>query len=240
MARLDSKVAIITGGATGVGRGITRAFASEGATVVIASRNRDSMERAAAEMRPLGAVETYQADVTDEAQVAALFDHVVQRFGRVDIAVNNAGIEAGAPLHELPLETWERVIAVNLTGVFLCCREAMRVMMPRGGGRIINIGSTAAQMPRPDASAYAASKFGVVGLTHSAAIEGRAHGIAVCCLHPGNVDIETRGPGRIHPEPMMEVSAVADAAVAMAAMPPHVNLYQAIILPLGMPYLGRG
>ena len=228
MARLDSKVAIITGGATGVGRGITRAFASEGATVVIASRNRDSMERAAAEMRPLGAVETYQADVTDEEQVAALFDHVVQRFGRVDIAVNNAGIEAGAPLHKLPLETWERVIAVNLTGVFLCCREAMRVMMPREGGRIINIGSTAAQMPRPDAAAYAA------------AIEGRAHGIAVCCLHPGNVDIETRGPGRIHPEPMMEVAAVADAAVAMAAMPPHVNLYQAIILPLGMPYLGRG
>ena len=102
MARLDSKVAIITGGATGVGRGITRAFASEGATVVIASRNRDSMDRAAAEMRPLGAVETYQADVTDEAQVAALFDHVIQRFGRVDVAVNNAGIEAGAPLHELP------------------------------------------------------------------------------------------------------------------------------------------
>ena len=95
-------------------------------------------------------------------------------------------------------------------------------------------------MPRPNASAYAASKFGVVGLTHAAAIEGREHGIAVCCLHPGNVDIETRGPGRIHSEPMMEVASVADAAVAMAAMPPNVNLYQAIILPLGMPYLGRG
>ena len=240
MGKLDSKVAVITGGATGVGRGISRAFASEGATVVIASRNRKSLERAAAEIRPYGTVAVRPTDVTDEGQVAALFDDASRRFGRVDVAVNNAGIEEGGPLHELPLETWQRVVAVNLTGVFLCCREAMRVMMPRGGGRIINIGSTAAQMPRPNAAAYAASKFGVVGLTHAAAIEGREHGVAVCCLHPGNVDIETRGPGRIHPEPMMEVAAVADAAVAMAAMPPDVNLYEAIILPLGMPYLGRG
>ena len=241
MGKLDGKITIITGGATGIGRGISQAFASEGATVIIASRRTEVLERAAVEFRSHGGtVEICPTDVTDEDQVTRLFDQTVEEFGRVDVTINNAGIEEGGPLHKLPLEIWQRVLAVNLTGVFLCCREAMRVMMPRGTGRIINIGSTAAQMPRPNASAYAASKFGVMGLTHSAAIEGRDHGVAVSCLHPGNVDIETRGPDRIHPEPMMGVDDVAMTAVTMAALSPNANLYEAIILPVGMPYLGRG
>ena len=241
MGKLDGKVAIITGGATGVGQGIARAFAIEGATVVIASRNKENLERTAEELRSTGAtVEVVPTDVTDEAQVVRLFDHTVREFGRVDVAVSNAGIEASGPLEELTLETWQSVVAVNLTGVFLCCREAMKIMKAQGGGRIINIGSTAAQIPRPNTAPYAATKAGVVGLTHVAALEGRHHGVAVSCLHPGNVAIESRGPDRMHTEPMMGVDDIGMVAVTMAALPPDVNLYEAIVLPLGMPYLGRG
>ena len=241
MGKLDGKVAIITGGATGVGKGIARAFALEGASVVIASRNKENLERTAEELRSNGAtVDVVPTDVSDEAQVIRLFDHTVREFGRVDVAVSNAGIEASGPLEELTLETWQRVVAVNLTGVFLCCREAMKIMKSQGGGRIINIGSTAAQIPRPNTASYAATKAAVVGLTHVAALEGRDHGVAVSCLHPGNVAIESLGPDRMHTEPMMRVDDVGMVAVAMAALPPDVNLYEAIVLPLGMPYLGRG
>ncbi len=241
MGKLDGKVAIITGGGTGVGKGIARAFAIEGAMVIIASRNKENLERTAEELRSNGAtVEVVPTDVTDEAQVVRLFDHTVREFGRVDVAVSNAGIEVAGPLEELTLETWQSVVAVNLTGVFLCCREAMKIMKSQGGGRIINIGSTAAQIPRPNTASYAATKAAVVGLTHVAALEGRDHGIAVSCLHPGNVAIENRGPERMHTEPMMRVDDVGMVAVTMAALPPDVNLYHAIVLPLGMPYLGRG
>ena len=241
MGELDDKVAIVTGGATGVGKGIARAFVNAGATVVIASRNKEALERTAEELRSGGGtVEVMPTDVTDEAQVISLFQGTLSRFGRVDVAVNNAGVEASAPLDEMTLESFQSVVAVNLTGVFLCCREAMKIMKPQGGGKIINIGSTAAYVPRPNTASYAATKSGVLGLTHVAALEGREHGIAVSCLNPGNVAVEKRAHDRFHTEPMMSVDAVGAAALAMASLPNDVNFYNATVLPLGMPYLGRG
>ena len=162
--KLEGKVTIVTGAATGVGKGIARAFVNEGATVVMASRNRENLDSTAEELRALGgAVEVIPTDVTNEVQVVNLFQETFAKLGRLDIAVNNSGVEAAAPLDEMTLESWQSVVSVNLTGVFLCCREAMKIMKAEGGGKIINIGSTAAYVPRPRTASYAASKHGVLG-----------------------------------------------------------------------------
>ncbi len=243
MGSLEGKVVLITGAGTGIGKGIAQAFAAEGARLVLASRKPENLERAASELRLKGGiVAVAPADVTDEAQVLALFQKTLAEFGRLDILVNNAGVFDGGPLEELTLETWRRVIDVNLTGPFLCTREAMKIMKKQGGGRIINIGSISAQMPRMNSAPYTASKFGLAGLTKAAALEGRAHGIAACCIYPGNVLTERRGASGAPQdrEPMMAPADLARAVLAMAALPPHVNLYEAIILPVAQDYLGRG
>ena len=175
MGQLDGKIAIITGAGTGIGKGIARAFAREGASLVLASRNRANLEGTANELRPQGAtVLVVPTDVTDEAQVIALFERTMQEFGRVDIMVNNSGVFDGGPLDELSLETWQRVVDVNLTGVFLGTREAMKIMKRQRGGRIINVGSISAQIPRMNTAPYSTTKHGVVGLTKATALEGRA------------------------------------------------------------------
>ena len=244
MGQLDGKIAIITGAGTGIGKGIARGFAREGASLVLASRNRQNLEATADELRPLGAkVLVVPTDVTDEAQVVALFQRTMEEFGRVDTVVNNSGVFDGGLIVDLSLETWQKVMDVNLTGVFLGTREAMRIMKSQGGGRIINIGSISAQMPRVGSVAYATTKHALVGLTHSAALEGREFGITACALHPGNVLTERRDAASASPnnqEPMMTADELAMAAVTMAALPPHVNLYEAIILPTEQLYLGRG
>ncbi len=243
MGLLDNKVSIITGAGTGIGRGIARAFAREGAHVVLASRNRANLESAAEELRPFGTtILVVPTDVTSESQVAALFDKTMETFGRVDILVNNSGVFDGGPLEEISLETWKRVLDVNLTGPFLCSREAMKIMKRQGGGRIINIGSISAQMPRMNATPYATTKHGLVGLTKATALEGRAHGVIACVLHPGNVLTEWRAAGGdpMHQEPMMTADELAMTAVTMAALPPHVNMLEAIVLPVKQLYLGRG
>ena len=179
MDRLDEKVAVVTGGGTGIGKGIARAFATEGADLVIASRNRARLDATADELRDLGAdVLVVTADVADESQVVALFEQVVERFGRLDILVNNSGIFERAAIVDMSYEAWRSVVDVNLSGAFLCTREAMRIMKPQGGGRIINIGSISAQMPRFDSAPYTATKHGLVGLTKSTALEGREFGIS--------------------------------------------------------------
>ncbi len=242
-ALLDGKTAIITGAGTGIGKGIARAYAREGASLVAASRNEANLAAAARELAPTGArVLAMPTDVTDEAQVAALFERTMSEFGRVDILVNNSGAFDGGPLEELSLETWQKVVDVNLTGVFLCTREAMKVMKPQGGGRIINIGSISAQMPRMNSAPYAATKHGLVGLTKSTALEGRDHGIVASILHPGNVLTEMRAAvdRPIDREPMMSTDDIAMAALTMAALPPNVNMLESIVLPVEQKYLGRG
>jgi NAD(P)-dependent dehydrogenase (short-subunit alcohol dehydrogenase family) len=189
-----------------------------------------------------------QTDVTDEAQVNSLFERAIKLFERVDILVNNAGAIDGAPLDEISVETWDKVIATNLRGPFLCTRSAMRIMKTQGNGRILNIGSISAQRPRVNAAPYATSKFGLWGLTLVTALEGREHGISACCLHPGNVRVESSAeevasisgiPG-YSSEPMMRAEDIAEVATLMASLPPQMNLLEAIVLPVKQAYLGRG
>jgi NAD(P)-dependent dehydrogenase (short-subunit alcohol dehydrogenase family) len=243
MGKLTGKVALVTGGNRGIGRGIALALAAEGAALTITARGADDLERVATELRAAGAdVLAVPADVTDEGQVRDLFRRVLERFGRLDVLVNNAGAFDGGPLDELSVEAWDKVIAINLRAPFLCTREAMRVMKKQGGGRIINIGSISAQRVRPHSAPYSTSKHGLWGLTQVAALEGRDFGISCGCLHPGNVLIERRrDTGRKEDqEPMMVVEEIAQAAVHMATLPPHVNMLEAIVLPVGQLYIGRG
>ena len=243
MGQPDNKVTIITGAGTGIGKGIARAFAGEGAILVLASRNAQNLADTAAETRALGAQTlVVPTDVTDEAQVAALFAQTMGEYGRVDILINNAGAFDGGPLEELSLATWMHVLNVNLTGPFLCSRAAMKIMKEQGGGRIINIGSISAQMPRMNSVPYSTTKHGLVGLTKAAALEGRDFGVVVSCLHPGNVLTERRAgaASTADQEPMMSVDELAMTVLTMAALPLHVNLLEAIVLPTTQKYLGRG
>jgi len=249
LGKLESKVAIVTGGGSGIGKAIARALAAEGGKIVIAARNAENLRRAAEEIEAAGAtVLPVPTDVTDEAQVSRLFERTLDRFHRVDILVNNAGATDGGPLTEMSAEMWDNVIATNLRGPFLCTRSAMRIMKTQGGGRILNIGSISAQRPRPNSGPYSASKFGLWGLTIVTALEGREHGISACCLHPGNVRVGVSdeevgaicGIPDYASEPMMKVEEIADVAAAMVSLPPHMNMLEAIVLPVKQAYLGRG
>ena len=243
MGKLDGKIALVTGGNRGIGKGIARGLVAEGASVVITARDRELLEQTAKELSANGgSVVPHPADVTNEAQVEALFAAVTSRFGRLDVLVNNAGAFDGGPIENLSLEAWEKVMAVNLRGPFLCTRAAFRIMKKQGGGRIINIGSISAQRVRLNSAPYSTTKHGLWGLTQVTALEGRDHGIVCGCLHPGNTLVERRGESakREDAEPMMTVDELAQTAVLMASLPPHVNLLEAIVLPVGQLYVGRG
>lgn len=239
MGQLEGKIALITGASTGIGQGIARLFAQEGAHLVLAARTRSRLEAAAAELHSIGQrVLTVPTDVSKEAQVVALFEQTMATFGRLDILVNNAGIYAAAPLEEMSLETWQQVIDINLTGAFLCTREAMKIMKPQGGGRIINIGSIAAQMPRPHAAPYSCAKLALVALTKTTALEGRDFNVVASCLHPGNT--ATPQMEFTPNEPMIAVEDIARTVLHMASLPLNANMLEAIVLPVAQAYLGRG
>ena len=247
MGQLDGKVAIVTGGGSGIGKGIAKAFVEEGCSVVIAARNSDRLNVTAKELKNgSGNVIPIPTDVTDENKLVSLFKKTMHRFGRLDILVNNSGAFDGGPIEDLTMEQWQRVIQVNITGPFLGAREAFKIMKKQGGGRIINIGSIAAQKPRHSSSPYTTSKHAVWGLTQSLALEGRDHGIAVSALHPGNVWVERRADGKSAtgrdegPEPLISTADMGRTALLMATLPPDANMLEAIVLPLGQEYLGRG
>jgi NAD(P)-dependent dehydrogenase (short-subunit alcohol dehydrogenase family) len=239
MRRLEGKIALITGANRGVGRGIAEAFAAEGAALTLMARDADLLnETAEALKRSGGSVLAVPADVTDEKQVQEVFRQAMDRFGRLDVLVNNAGTFAGyGPIDEVSVESWDQIIAVNLRGPFLCTREAFRIMKRQRGGRIINIGSIASQRVRPNSAAYSTTKHGLWGLTQVTALEGRNHGISCGVLNPGNVMVEKRAGD---PEPMMSPKEIAMAAVAMAELPPHVNMLETTVLHIEQPFLGRG
>lgn len=240
MGGLDGKVVLITGGGRGIGKGIARGMAKEGASVAISGRSKDTLDATAKELAGSGAqVLAVPADVTDEGDVEKLFKAVVDRFGRLDVLVNNAGAFDGGPLDELSLDAWNRVIATNLTGPFLCTRAAFRIMKPQGGGRIINVASISSQRVRPRSGPYSASKHGVWGLTQVTALEGRDFNIAASCLNPGNTRVE-RHSATTSTEPNMSVDELAQAAVWMALLPPHVTMLEATVLPIKQPFIGRG
>ena len=240
MGQLDGKTAIVTGGGTGIGKAIAEALAAEGATCVLAARNAERLEEAAKSIPNAVAM---ACDVTDDEQVDALFDQTAANHGPVDILVNNAGMAFPTPTHELPPDAFRQVIAVNLTGCFLCARKALQQMIPRREGRILNIGSISGQMSRPHSVAYTTSKFGLDGMTRSLALDAREHGIAVSVLHPGNVPTNI-WQGRVEEmraaEGMVPLEDIGKAALAMLTMAPEVNMLSSVILPLSQPYLGRG
>ncbi len=247
------KVAIITGAGSGIGRATAMAFLKAGYNVALAGRKQEALDETV-KLSGVPAERAYarSTDVTDAAAVDALFDGTVERFGRVDVIFNNAGM--GAPkalLEDVTPEQWQTVVATNLNGPFFCTRAAFRVMKaqtPRGG-RIINNGSISAHAPRPDSSAYTATKHAITGLTKSASLDGRKYDIACGQIDIGNAMTEMaarmakgvpQADGRIAVEAMMDPDEVADAVLHMASLPLSTNVQFMTIMATKMPFVGRG
>jgi NAD(P)-dependent dehydrogenase (short-subunit alcohol dehydrogenase family) len=207
------------------------------------SRNIDRLEDVASELRSSGStVEVLAGDVAHEPVVDQLFARTLERFGRVDLLVNNAGAFDGGPLDAFDITAWDRVLGTNLRAPFLCTRAALAIMKKQRAGRIINIGSISASRVRPNSAAYSASKHGLWGLTQVAALEGREYGVTVCCLNPGNIAVERRQESAAieDSEPMISVADIAEVALLMATLPPNVEMLEATVLPHEQKYVGRG
>lgn len=253
MPTLTQQIAIVTGGGSGIGEAVAHALAAGGWTVVLAGRRREALEAVVKAGTELGGVlAAVPTDVTDEASVQNLFEITVQRYGRVDLLFNNAG--TGAPAVDIDaheLAVWNAVVAVNLTGAFLCTREAFRVMRRQKpqGGRIINNGSIAAHAPRPRSVAYTATKHAITGLTKSAALDGRAFDIACGQIDIGNAATEmasgaasgaVQADGSVQAEPLMDVAEVGRAVLYMAGLPLGANVSTMTVMATKMPFVGRG
>jgi NAD(P)-dependent dehydrogenase (short-subunit alcohol dehydrogenase family) len=248
---VPGSVAIVTGGGSGIGAATALALAAEGWHVVLAGRRREALQEVA-EQGGSGRLHPVPSDVADEASVRALFDAAVDTYGRVDLLFNNAGSFSPArEIGDIPLAEWHAAVAVNLTGVFLCTREAFRVMRSQRpqGGRIINNGSLSAQVPRPMSAPYTATKHAVTGLTKATSLDGRPYDIACGQIDVGNAATDmteamARGvrqaDGSTRPEPRMAAEDVARAVVYMASLPLEANVANMTVLATTMPYIGRG
>lgn len=249
----NGKIAIVTGAGSGIGKVSTIALLRDGWSVALAGRRAEALEQtiAAAEGDGSRAI-AVPTDVADEGSVRTLFDKTVERFGRLDMVFNNAGVNApGIPLEELSVEQWKSVVDINLTGVFLCTQQAFRVMKdqtPRGG-RIINNGSISAHAPRPNSSPYTSTKHAITGLTKSTSLDGRKYDIACSQIDIGNALTEMaarmadgvpQADGSIAPEPLMDSEYVANAVVHMANMPLDANVQFMTVMATKMPFVGRG
>jgi NAD(P)-dependent dehydrogenase (short-subunit alcohol dehydrogenase family) len=250
---LIQRTAIVTGAGSGIGRATAVALSKEGYSVVLAGRRPDALAETAAQAGPARPrVLAVPTDVTDPESVRALFETAKRTFGRVDVLFNNAGMGAPAvPLEDVTIDDWRRVVDVNLTGMFLCIREAFRVMkdqVPRGG-RIINNGSISASTPRPNSAPYTATKHAVSGLTKSAALDGRKHDISCGQIDIGNADTPLtarmkegvlQANGTVAAEPTIDVDHVARAVVYMAGLPLDTNVLFMTVMATKMPLVGRG
>jgi NAD(P)-dependent dehydrogenase (short-subunit alcohol dehydrogenase family) len=249
----SSRVALITGAGSGIGRASSVALAASGFTVVLTGRQAAPLEETADGCRNAGAeAVVVTADITDESSVDALFAAIRDRFGRLDLLFNNAGRGApSASIEDLAVETWRAVVEANLTGAFLMTRGAFRLMksqVPRGG-RIINNGSIAAHVPRPRSAAYTASKHGITGLTRATSLDGRAYDIACGQIDIGNAATDMARPmaegilqadGRTVVEPTIDVENVARSVAYMASLPLDANVQFLTVIATKMPYIGRG
>ncbi len=255
MGQLDGKVALVTGSAHSIGKAIAIGLAREGANMVLADRDIPAMQVTEKTIKDIGVqVEAVPTDVTDEKQIDALFARLMGSFGRLDILVNNAGLFYASPIEDMTTEGWDKLIATSLRGPFLCTRAAFRIMKKQKDGRIINIGSISAQRVRLNNAAYSAAKFGLVGLTHTTALEGRQYGINCGILHPGNVRQDRMPPAgtpparpanapereAMTPDAMMTPDEIAATAVYMACLPRHINILELVQLPREQIFLGRG
>ena len=247
---MTERIAVVTGGGSGIGRGGALALSEAGWTVVVAGRRPEPLAETVELMAGPGLA--VPADVADPDSVDGLFDTVVDRFGRVDLLFNNAGMSAPpVPIDELDVDTWRRVVDVNLTGSFLCARAAFAVMRRQDpqGGRIINNGSISAITPRPFSAPYTSTKHAITGLTKSLALDGRAFDIACGQLDIGNVaspmtEVMAEGvlqaDGSTRPEPTMDMDAVARSLVHMASLPLDANVLFLTVMATTMPFVGRG
>ncbi len=249
------KVALVTGAGTGVGRAVTLALMREGYAVVLAGRRKDMLEAVAKEgAQTPGEALAVPADVSDPASIKSLFAKTKQTYGRLDLLFNNAGIGAPAmPIEELPLDKWQAVVATNLTGVFLCTQEAIKIMKAQSprGGRIINNGSISAHTPRPGSAAYTATKHAVTGLTKTTALDCRGHDICCGQIDIGNAatpltDRMVQGEGVLQPDGTKKIEArmaaedVGRAVVYMAGLPLDTNVLFMTVMANLMPFVGRG
>ena len=248
----NGKVALVTGGGSGIGKASALALAEEGFAVVVAGRRPEPLQAVVGEIeskqsRALGV----PTDVGNPEAVRSLFAKTKQTFGRLDVLFNNAGFGAAGPIEELPYERWKGVIDSILNGSFLCTQEAFKIMKDQKpmGGRIINNGSISAHVPRPDSAAYTSAKHAITGLTKSTSLDGRKYDIACGQIDVGNALTEmtqrmTRGVpqanGAVMVEPTMDVQNVARAVVFMATVTPEANVQFLTVMATKMPFVGRG
>jgi NAD(P)-dependent dehydrogenase (short-subunit alcohol dehydrogenase family) len=250
-----AKIALVTGAGTGVGKAVAIALAKAGYNLMLAGRRKEPLEETAATVNAAGSQALVApTDVSKREQILALFDKLKSSFGRLDVLFNNAGIGAPpVPLEDLPFETWQQVVATNLTGMFLCTQEAIKIMKAQNprGGRIINNGSISAHAPRPFSVAYTSTKHAITGLTKSTSLDCRAYDI--CC---GQIDIGNaatpltermvQGEGILQPdgskkiEARMEAEHVGNAVVYMASLPLDTNVLFMTVMANKMPFVGRG
>ena len=249
----SGKVAIVTGAGSGIGKQVAIALAHEGYAVAIAGRRKEALEATVEAAKSNGAMLlAVPTDVSDPASVRALFAATQEKFGRLDLLFNNAGVGARPlPLEDLPFEQWKKVIDINLNGAFLCTQEAFRLMKAQEpqGGRIINNGSISAHAPRPNSAPYTASKHGMTGLTKATSLDGRKYNIACGQIDIGNAATEMtsrmgqgvpQANGAIEVEPTFDANDVARAVIYMASLPLEANVQFITVMATNMPFIGRG
>ena len=246
------RTAIVTGAGSGIGRACAQALVADGWQVAFVGRRIEALAESAATSAAPSRALAVPADVGDPASVAALFATVVQRFGRVDLLFNNAGVSSmSALLEDLPFEQWQASVAANLTGTFLCTQQAFKAMKAQTpqGGRIINNGSISAYAPRPNSVAYTATKHAVSGITKTASLDGRKYNIAVGQIDIGNVASDMtlkmvggvpQADGTVKPEPRMTMDNVVSTFLMMARLPPEANILNVTVMATAMPFVGRG
>jgi NAD(P)-dependent dehydrogenase (short-subunit alcohol dehydrogenase family) len=248
---MTTRVALITGAGSGVGRACAIALAADGFAIVASGRRRDMLDET---LDLLGAGDhiAVQADVTDPGSVDALFGVLDQHYGRIDVLFNNAGTGAPAvPFEDLTYEQWQTVVDTNLTGPFLCAQRAIALMKRQdpSGGRIINNGSISAHTPRPNSAPYTATKHAISGLTKAIALDGRPFGITCGQIDIGNAATQMtermtggvlQADGALRAEPRMATDDVARAVAYMASLPPDTNVLTMTVMAAGMPFVGRG
>jgi NAD(P)-dependent dehydrogenase (short-subunit alcohol dehydrogenase family) len=250
---LSNRIALVTGAGSGIGRAAAVALQAAGYSVVLAGRRAAELERTAGlAVATVGKMLAVPADVRDPRSVEALFAATHEAFGRLDVLFNNAGMSAPAiAMEDLSYEQWTAVVAVNLTGAFLCSQQAIKMMKAQNprGGRIINNGSISAHVPRPRSAPYTATKHAITGLTRSISLDGREHDIACSQIDIGNAATEMtermaagipQANGSILVEPRMDVRHVADAVVYMANLPLDANVQFMTVMATKMPFIGRG
>ena len=249
----SEKIALVTGGGSGIGRAVALALQSAGYSVVLAGRRVAELEKTAALAKPGDArMLSVPGDVSNPDSVQALFARTREEFGRLDVLFNNAGTSApGVPMEDLTYGQWSTVVGVNLTGAFLCAQEAIKLMKAQNprGGRIINNGSISAHVPRPNSAPYTATKHAITGLTKSIALDCRKYDIACGQIDIGNAATEMtermtagvpQANGTTMVEPRMDVRHVAEAVLYMASLPLNANVQFMTVMATQMPFIGRG